>query len=138
MSYSWADKLKPFLPGCLFNTPENKTAVFDKFKKKGGVWVASGAAEGIDLPNDLCTLNLVPLLPRPNIEDDLVRRKLALPGGPKEYDLGVLRTVLQMAGRASRHEEDYSKIITADLSLFSLIDKYRNELPRSFIEQIRR
>ncbi len=45
---------------------------------------------------------------------------------------------MQMAGRASRFEEDFSKIITADYSLLSLVDKHRGELPRSFIEQIRR
>ncbi len=77
VSYALSEKLASYCPGYFTNTPETKIKVLDKFKKSGGIWLASGIAKGVDLPGDMCTLNLIPLLPRPNIEDTIVRKKLA-------------------------------------------------------------
>jgi Rad3-related DNA helicase len=138
LSYSWSAKLKPFFPGCLTNTPESKNRVLSKFKKNGGLWLASGVAEGVDLIDDVCGLNLIPILPRANITDAIVRRRLSLPGGSREYDIDIIRTVQQQAGRASRHAEDFSTTVIADPTFWGLVQQYKDELPKSFVNQIRR
>ena len=136
VSYGWSKKLAPLLPGVLTNTKDTKRSVLKKFKKHGGVWLASGCAEGIDLLGDICRLNVIPILPRANIEDPIVRKRLSLPGGEVEYELDILRTVIQQAGRSTRDPSDHSKTVVGDIHLKRLISKYKDSLPSSFVESL--
>lgn len=138
LTYSWVEKLKPFFPNALFNAPEDKQSVLAKFKRNGGVWLAGGIAEGVDLPDDLCSLNVIPILHLPDRTAPRVAKKLALGGGEREYNINVLRKVQQMAGRTSRHEMDFSRVIIGDRRFLPLVDKYADDFPKSFIESIKR
>jgi len=138
VTYDMGVKLKRFFPDFLINTKDDKANVLETFKKKGGIWLAAGCAEGIDLPDNICTLNIIPVLPRPNIGDPVIRKRLSLPNGDDEYNIGVVKQVQQMAGRSTRHSEDYSLTVVSDKRFIDLVKKYRARLPRSFIEQIKR
>jgi hypothetical protein len=136
VSYSWNERLKSLLPEVLTNTKENKAKVLEKFKKHGGIWLASGCAEGIDLHDELCTLNIIPILPRANIEDRLVRRKMSKKGGVEEYEINVIKKVQQMAGRSTRNEQDFSTVVLSSKAFLGLVDKHKADLPRNLLEQI--
>jgi Rad3-related DNA helicase len=136
VTYSMSKKLKKFLPGCLTNEPETKKDVLDEFKRTGGVWLASGCAEGLDLRDKLCELTLIPILPSPNIEDPVYKRRLALPFGQEDYDIRVLKTVQQQSGRATRHPKDKSLTIVGSRRYLTLVSKYRPQLPLAYQEQI--
>jgi Rad3-related DNA helicase len=136
VTYNMSKKLRPFLKGVLFNTPENKNQVLNTFKEKGGVWVAAGCAEGIDLPGKQCELILIPILPSPNIEDPVYKRRLALPYGQEKYDIRVLKTVQQQSGRATRNPDDSSLAVIGSRRYINLVSKYRSQLPIAYQEQI--
>ncbi len=138
VTYSDAKKIKKFIKGAYVHDPDTKNEVLEKFKQTGGIWLAAGVHEGIDLPDDICTLNLIPKLPRANIEDPIIKRKLAKHGGQKEYDIQVLKTIQQAAGRSTRHEEDYSTTVIGDKRFLQLIETYKKELPKTFLESIRK
>jgi hypothetical protein len=136
VTYEDAKKLKKYFKEAYVHTPETKKEVLREFKEKGGLWLASGVHEGIDLPDELCTLNLIPRLPRANITDPIIKRRLARAGGQRGYDISVLKVLQQAAGRTTRHEEDYSTVVVADASFLTLIKKYKHLLPKSFLEAI--
>lgn len=136
VSYSWSEKLRTFFPNAMFNTSEDKDKVLQKFKKNGGVWIASGCSEGLDLPDNECRLTIIPLIMLANIKDPLVIKQLSLPGGRFRYEMSALKTVIQQAGRGTRGENDYSITVLGDNKFPSLFLKNRKFLPKSFTESI--
>lgn len=136
LSYGWAEKMKPFFPGALFNTSKDKDIILNKFKQQGGLWIAAGCSEGIDLPGDLCRVTILPILLKANIMDPVVSKQLAREKGQIKYDLNIAKTLIQQAGRGTRGEDDYSVTIIGDSSFPRLITQNRPYLPQSFIEAI--
>lgn len=136
LSYSKAEQLRPFFPTFLFNTAETKDQVLKEFKEKGGVWLASGCSEGIDLPDDFCRLILVPFIILGNPNDEVVQKQMTLPGGRAAYELRALKTVIQQIGRGTRSETDYCTSVIGDSKFPSLILRNRKFLPTSFLEAI--
>jgi Rad3-related DNA helicase len=136
VSYGWSDKLKEYFPEALTNTSETKTKVLAKFKKEGGVWLASGCAEGIDLPGDECRLNLIPIITQANPNDPTVKKKLALHQGRLKYDLEAIKLVIQQAGRSVRGIEDSSVILVGDARFPRLINRVTKYIPKSFLKAI--
>jgi Rad3-related DNA helicase len=138
VTYSLSKKLKPHFKEAYVNTPENKEEVLKSFTETGGLWLASGASEGLDLYGDLCRLNIVPVLPRPNIMDPVQKRRLALPHGSWRYNIRVIKTIQQQAGRSTRNEEDESKVVIAGTGILSLASEFREDLPKGFTETLHR
>lgn len=136
LSYGWAEKMKEFFPNALFNTSKDKDIILNKFKQQGGLWIAAGCSEGIDLPGDLCRVTILPILLKPNIVDPVVAKQLAREKGQIKYDLNVVKTLIQQAGRGTRGEDDYSVTIVGDRSFPRLITQNRPYLPQSFVEAI--
>lgn len=137
VSYSWGKKLAPlFTRPILTNTSENKDQIVEKFKKEGGVFLASGCAEGLDLKGDLCRLNIIPKLIYPDLNDPVVKKRKALPDGNDWYNLETLKGVIQQAGRSTRSPDDYSTTIVMDPGFAWRVGKYKKVLPQSFLEAI--
>ena len=134
--YAWQKKLAPHLPGFLTNTPKTKDATLKKFKSEGGVWLASGCSEGIDLPYDLCRVAIVPMLWKPNLGSKLVQKRISRLG-QKVFDWEVIETFQQQVGRGVRYEDDKCKIIVGDPLVARLIKKYRQELPEDFVNSFK-
>ena len=136
VSYSWSQKLKPFFPDALFNTAASKDATLKKFKKNGGVWFASGCAEGIDLPGEECRLTIIPIILKGNIKDPAVVKQLAKEKGQLKYELTAVKNLMQQAGRGTRGEDDFSTTVVGDRSFPGLIMRNRAYIPKSFLESI--
>lgn len=136
VTYAQSAKLKAYFPGALTNTPETKDAVLAKFKKEGGLWLASGCSEGIDLPGDECRLNLIPMLTRLNPVDPVVKKRMALQYGRLWYDMETIKTVIQQAGRSTRGLDDHSITIIGDPAFGQLILRNKQHVPKSFMESI--
>lgn len=139
-TYELAAKLAPLLraeiPGLITHTPETKEAQLEAFKKQGGVFLASGCAEGVDLPGDLCRVNIILSLQRGNPSSPEVKLRLALPGGRDEYELEALKTVIQQTGRSTRGESDKSTSYICDPQFPEYYLKQKTKLPISFCEAI--
>lgn len=138
VSYSLSNKIKDhFRKPILYNTQENKDQILDIFKKKGGIFLAAGCAEGIDLPDDLCRLNIIPKLPFPDLKDPAVIKRKALADGQDWYNLSTFKTLIQQYGRSTRHEKDESRTYILDPNFARLYNRVKDKLPTYFKEAIR-
>lgn len=137
LTYSMAKAVHQYFPDALVHTSETKADTLAKFKRQGGLWLAGGCAEGIDLPGDEARLNLIPILPYANLGDPVVKARMALPGGSSEYALNMLITTIQQVGRTTRGETDHSITVVGDNRFAENVGRLKAELPKSFIEAIR-
>lgn len=139
VSYAMSKKLAPlFSKEIIFNDDKNKEVKVKEFIKNGGIFLAAGCAEGLDLKDDLCRLNIIPKLLFPNLQDELVKKKKARTGGELWYLGETFKILIQQAGRSTRGMDDWSKIYVLDPAfprVFNELNKAR-QLPQSFIESI--
>jgi Rad3-related DNA helicase len=137
VSYALSVKLFPHFKRRVHqNTSTNKTEVLERFKRDGGVFLAAGCAEGIDLRDDLCRLNIIPQLQFPNLADVVVQKRKAQEGGEDWYGMLTLQTVQQATGRSTRHADDHSITVILDPNFSRLVNRLKAKLPQSFIESI--
>jgi Rad3-related DNA helicase len=128
----WGPLLRRVIPGLITHTSEDKEYKLETFKKRGGVFLASGCAEGIDLPGDLCRVNIIPSL----LKDPAVKKRMAMEGGRSWYELEALKTLVQQAGRSTRGVSDRSVIYICDPQFPRYFVKNKDSLPISFTEAI--
>lgn len=138
LSKTLVDPLKSLLPGqrILFNTETNKDEILAEFRSTGGILLGSGMAEGVDLPGDLCRLNIIPKLLFPNLNDPVVSKRKALPDGQKWLGLKTIMKTIQQTGRSTRNEQDFSKTYILDPNFARLFATHRDTVPKSFAESI--
>lgn len=137
VTYGLAKTLAPyFVLPILTNTAENKDEILDQFKREGGILLAGGMAEGIDLPGDLCRLNIIPKLAYPDLKDPVVQKRKALEDGDDWYNLQTLMKLVQQTGRSTRGTDDYSKTYILDPGFTWRFKKCKDKLPQSFVESI--
>jgi Rad3-related DNA helicase len=137
VTYSMSTKLaRHFRRPVLTNTSEDKIKKVEFFKKNGGIFLASGCAEGLDLKDDWCRLNIIPKLSYPDLSDPVVQKRRALEDGDEWYGLEALKVAIQAAGRSTRHEKDESITIIKDPTFGSLFNRYRTKLPAAFVESL--
>ncbi len=141
LSYALAKKVAPFLLDInpIVHNNKDKEYKLDVFKKKGGLLLASGMAEGVDLPGDLCRLIIVPCLLWPNKGDQAVQKRLALPNGQFWYVLETVMTFVQQIGRGVRGPDDACKTYVLDCMFKSTISKpaIDKRLSQKFKDSIR-
>jgi Rad3-related DNA helicase len=134
-SYDRARRMFPhFTRPVMMNTPESKGTVLKSFKKSGGIWLAAGCSEGLDLKGDLCTLNIIPHLMRPNLGDPVVKKWKALPGGKRRYALETIKVCIQSYGRSTRDPADFSTTVIMDPCFSEVMGRYADDVPLYFKE----
>ena len=137
VSYGLARKLKEFFTiPIITHEQADKNDAFEFFKAEGGVFLASGFAEGIDLKDDLCRLNIIPVISKMNVFDPPVKKRMAWADGKRWYACEQIKTLVQQAGRSTRHEKDKSRIIVCDPAFPRLIIANSKDVPKSFNEAI--
>jgi Rad3-related DNA helicase len=137
VSYATSERLRPLLSDrAIFNTPEDKIERIGQFRKDGGLFIAAGCAEGLDLVGDICRLNLIPGLIFPNLGDPVVLKRKGLADGKEWYALETLKTVIQQAGRSTRGPDDFSIVEVGDSNFPWLVKSVKQKLPQSFLESI--
>jgi len=135
MTYGMAKRVIPYLDfDFVHNTPENKEETINAFKSNGGIFIASGCNEGLDLNGDTCRINIIPMLFRLNPTDTIIRKRLGLPGGQAWYDEQTLKAFIQAAGRSTRGEDDYSLVYVLDPAFPRLIRNPQIKVP-SYVKE---
>lgn len=135
--YSLSKKLQPlFVRPILFNTAEDKDKIVEKFKKEGGIFLASGCAEGLDLKDHYCRINIIVKIQFPNLMDHTVQKRKALEDGNDWYNLEAAKTTIQQAGRSTRNESDWSKTYVLDPNFPRMFSQTKRHLPKSFMESV--
>lgn len=132
-TYARARQMHPhFKRPIMVNTASNKQEIVDRFKKEGGVFLASGCAEGIDLKGDICRLNIIPHFLRPNIMDPVVQKRRALPDGERWYNMQAMKLLIQQYGRSTRDVNDKSITIVHDPMFKRIVQAHDDEIPSYF------
>lgn len=83
-------------------------------RNKGAVLVASSMDRGIDLPGELCRVQVVMKVPMASLGDRQVSERLHSKGGELWYLVETVRTVMQMCGRAVRGRDDWATTYVLD------------------------
>lgn len=136
-TYALSKRLAPYMPsGTIINTQEDKEQKIDEFKRKGGIFLASGCAEGVDFRGDLCRLNIEPQLSWPQLMDPAVVKRKAMQDGNRWYALETLKISIQRAGRSTRGPDDESTIINTDPNFKRLVVQNVKDVPKYFLESI--
>lgn len=107
----------------------SKEQALKRFKQIGGMLLASGMDEGIDLPGDLCHQILIPHIQRADIGSLYVRKRLALPGGREWYAEESIANTVQRIGRGTRTADDTLDVRIGDPSLASLRLRHPDSWP---------
>ena len=137
VTYSLSAQIcKLFKYPILFNDKSNKESVVEQFKKTGGIFLAAGCAEGIDLKDDLCRVNIIPKLPYPNLGDPIVKKRMKLEDGTTWYDACIFKTLIQQVGRSTRSMTDYSATYILDPNFLRKFRDNYDKLPMSFKESV--
>lgn len=137
-TYARAKAFEPHFKRKIFtNTPEDKIATLERFKQSGGIWLAAGCSEGLDLKGDICRLNIIPHLIRPNLGDPVVKKWKALQGGDRRYALETIKSTVQQYGRSNRDPKDYSHTVVMDPHFSQIVSRYKKDIPAYFVEAIR-
>lgn len=126
--YHRQEAFEEHYPNFLYHNTANKAQVLAYFKENGGIFVASGCAEGIDFMDDECRFQIIPWMLKPSLGDLWVKSRRAKKGGQTWYDWEVLTTFAQMAGRSTRGPTDWSTVYTFDVTLYKLYTRYKREL----------
>lgn len=82
--------------------------------EEGSVLVAPSMDRGVDLPGDACRVQVITKVPYPSLGDQQVSARLHSPGGQSWFNVGTVRTLVQMVGRAVRSEDDYAVCYVLD------------------------
>jgi len=139
VTYEMSERMLNFwtLKNIVTHTKSDKDAKLERFISKGGVLIAAGCEEGLDLKGDLCHLNIIAKVRWPNIGDTWVKKRRAR-YGDLWYVCETLKTVIQSAGRSTRSASDRSLIIVKDPSFSALRAKARDkkQMPEWFEESI--
>lgn len=137
VSYALSKRIRDhFTLPIIYNDVEDKAKKLLQFTEQGGIFLAAGCSEGLDLRGDLCRLNIIPKLLFPNLGDPIVQKRKMLEDGDVWYATETLKTTIQQAGRSTRSEDDYSKTYILDPNFARVYRQYKDKLPRSFNESI--
>lgn len=103
----------------------------------GCVLLAPSMARGVDLPGDLCRVQVVAKTPFLSLKDTQVSKRMRLPGGDVWYAIQTVRDMVQMTGRGVRSKDDYAITYVLDQQFASnLYRKHRKLFPEWWQESV--
>lgn len=136
--YALAVKLRTKLkhPRLMWHTNEDKESVYKEFRDtpQPAVLVASGMAEGIDLPYDAGRWQAILKIQYPSLADNLM--KYFMNHESQWYSWLTIRTLVQQCGRICRGPDDYGKTYVLDVAFENLLRYNRRLMPKYFLDAL--
>jgi ATP-dependent DNA helicase DinG len=111
---------------------QGRERAVEEWKKDNtpSIMVAPSLDRGVDLPGDLCRVQIIAKIPFPFLGDKQVSARLYGPGGRLWYAVQTVRTMIQMTGRAVRNSEDKAECYVLDASFDDLWGKNKRLFPQ--------
>jgi ATP-dependent DNA helicase DinG len=100
------------------------------------VILAPSFDRGIDLPGDLCRVQIVAKVPYPSLGDKQVSARLYSAGGQTWFNMETIRTLCQMFGRGMRKPDDWCWTYILDEQVNKLLQMCRGLFPRDVLDAI--
>jgi Rad3-related DNA helicase len=114
-----------------YSDSRGKNDALDDYKRiSNAVLFAPSMDRGVDLPDDLCRVQVIAKIPYPNLGDKRINARLYSPGGQGWYSMHTIRTIVQMAGRGVRHREDWAITYVFDGQFGEIWRKNSRMFPR--------
>lgn len=118
-TYKLADQVTGYLRAKGVTAIEYKGArdredALARFRSEGGVLVAPSMDRGVDLPGDLCRVQVIVKVPMASLGSRQVSERLRQPGGDAWYLANTVRSLMQMTGRAVRGMDDWAVCYVLD------------------------
>ena len=115
-----------------FQNASERSIVVQQFREHrgGAVLIATAMERGIDLPDDLCTVNVILKVPFLSLGDPQVRARLySYKDGQTWYRLQAVRNLVQASGRGVRHQHDRCATYILDAQFGELMRTSRALFP---------
>ena len=129
----------PHIPRPIFTytSPANKDAAIAGYSAtEAAILLAPSLERGIDLPGDLCRVQILCKVPWKSMDKQTTARLYA-PGGKVWYAVSAIRTIVQSCGRAVRSEDDWAVSYIIDSQFQSnLWGSYKRLFPTWFKESL--
>ena len=101
------------------------------------VLVAMSMARGIDLPDDLCRVQVIALLPRLPINDQQISYRMhRTKGGNLWYNYFTIRSLVQATGRGVRSKDDHAVTYVLDSQFLDFHRSYERFFPTWWNEAV--
>lgn len=92
-----------------YSEGRDKERVLTEYKRTpGALMLAPSMSRGIDLPDDMCRVQVIAKVPFLSTGDPQVSKRMHLPGGRMWYSIQAIRDIIQMTGRAVRSKDDWA------------------------------
>lgn len=92
-----------------YSSVHDKEAAKENYlAKERAILIAPSFDRGIDLPGDLCRVQIVCKIPWLSLKDKQVNARRYSKGGAVWYNVQTIRTLVQSTGRAVRSEDDWA------------------------------
>lgn len=111
-----------------------KQSTVDEFRQHGGVMIAAGMYEGVDLPGDQCRNIVIPSIHYLNLGEEYVKKRMTLPDGKIWYQERALMMLRQQLGRGHRGPDDFCRTWVFCPTLARLIQRTKPSL--DFLQSI--
>lgn len=82
--------------------------------RRRSVLIASSMDRGIDLPDDMCRVQVIAKIPYPNTADKRINARMYSRGGNAWYQMQTVRKIVQMTGRGVRSKDDHATTYILD------------------------
>lgn len=137
VSYELARFLHESLGGITYTDRASRGRALAEYKgTEGAVMFAPSMDRGVDLPGDLCRVQVVAKLPYPYLGDKRVSTRLHTDGGQLWYNLQTIRSLVQMTGRGVRSADDWAVTYLLDRQFVSNYHRYAAMLPDWWTESL--
>lgn len=100
------------------------------------VLIASSMDRGVDLPGDLCTVQVIAKIPFPNMKDKRINARMFSVGGTAWYRIQAIRSLIQMCGRGMRSKDDTCVTYVLDEQFKTNLWKSDHLFPKWFTDAI--
>lgn len=115
----------------------DKASVLQAYKDtEGSVLIAPSMDRGIDLPGDLCRVQVVAKIPFPNIKDKRINARMYAAGGKGWYNMQTVRTLIQMCGRGVRSADDWAVTYILDSQFGDNLWKAKYLFPKWYTDAL--
>ena len=106
---------------------------------RGGapVIVSPSLDRGVDLPGELCRVQVIAKVPFPNMGDRQISERLHQPGGQIWYTANTARTIVQMTGRGVRGVDDWAVTYVTDRQFSRWLKQAKVMLPDWWLDGVK-
>jgi ATP-dependent DNA helicase DinG len=130
VSYELAGYLHDALGGITYVDSASRNRALSEYRNtEGAVLFAPSMDRGVDLPGDLCRVQIIAKLPYPYLGDKRVSTRLHTDGGQVWYNLQTIRSLVQMTGRGVRSADDWAVTYLLDRQFVTNYHRYKPLVP---------